>query len=231
MADYKTIDNGFRSKLIPEELENGSGAIPWSGFNSEANILGEGSNINFFGSKIEQLFPMRQESVVDSQQIDDMNKIYNNSRVKNDRHIFSQMINDEEPHHHFSDQIFNSLSKLPSNSIFIQNGSLKASNGGEQNQPNSNNIDFENILNMNFPQQQNYFPFVIEYRRQLPSVAAQEDVPIYVNPKQYERIIKMRIKRAKAGITKGFIPKLERPKEVISTTLLVRLILIDFING
>jgi len=44
-----------------------------------------------------------------------------------------------------------------------------------------------------------YFPFLGTYRRPLPPELIEEE-PIYVNPRQYERIIKRRIQKASKGI-------------------------------
>lgn len=218
MADFKSLDKeftSFRSKLVPEEIEGASGAIVWSGFNAESNLLGEGSNINFFSSKIENFFPAKHENAADSQAL---NNGDSNSRLKNDRIYFGPILNDDEGHHQSSDQIFSGPSKLPSNSAFIncgQNGNFKTTSLSEANKMNSNSFDFEKIPNINILPQQSYFPFVIEYRKPVHSAIVEENEPIYVNPKQYERIIKLRLKRAKQGILRGCLPTTERSKEVI----------------
>jgi hypothetical protein len=66
----------------------------------------------------------------------------------------------------------------------------------------------------NYPVPNNYyFPFNNNnLRRPLPQELLEEE-PVYVNPKQYERIMKLRIKKAQKGMLKNAVMPLERPKD------------------
>jgi len=58
-----------------------------------------------------------------------------------------------------------------------------------------------------------YFPFNNNnLRRPLPSELLEEE-PVYVNPKQYERIMKLRIKKAQRGMLKNSIVPVDKNKD------------------
>lgn len=176
--------------------------MTWTNFNPiEVNLMGEGSNIlhsNFFNTKMDQLVPTLNENMPDAPNTCNFCKNPEKnikSSIKQEGGCTCGTNLNEFMENVSSDRVFRSMSRLPDNSLFsnIQNNKLSFFGGFKKE---------DESRNENPPPQQHYFPFVIEYRKLLPQTVLEEE-PIYVNAKQYERIIKMRLKRAKKGLIVG----------------------------
>jgi len=96
---------------------------------------------------------------------------------------------------------FNIPDKMSSN----MNELTSAAYGFNKFIPKSYQSDFQQVSQAKLPTPNPfasipfYFPFLGTYRRPLPPELIEEE-PIYVNPRQYERIIKRRIQKASRGL-------------------------------
>lgn len=213
MTESKSIDrifNPFPSKLFRDDTEGGGG-LTWSNFNHENNALVENSkllNSNFFFTKMENALSVKNENGAEPN--------FNRKIANNSNSMFGFLFHDDEPNNVPSDRIFNHMSKMPENSAFMNQSNnmsvmsftdtMKSRMKNEAMADSNNNIKEEQLY-------QSYFPFVVEYRKMLPPLKIEEE-PIYVNAKQYERIMKMRLKRAKAGLLRGSVRNSGRTKDV-----------------
>ena len=218
MTESKSIEkvfNSFPARLYRDDTE-GAGTITWAHLNPDGNSLADGSkllNSNFLFSKMESWHPMRNENVSET----NSNGHHTNPQHNHHSNMFGLGLNEHDTNNIASNRIFSSINKLPEHSLFNGNQSNQLSllpfaeiTKSKPLEPNSTDkaAPITNIQPV-----QNYFPFVVECRKPLPPLRVEEE-PIYVNAKQYERIMKMRLKRAKAGLVMGAARPFERSKNV-----------------
>jgi hypothetical protein len=202
MTESKSQDKYFPYPLKQEGFEN----FGWAPLENDMDDLRNSNSflLNKFNNR-SQLFgefnPLSINPDINNDQISIANQS-ENQNILNDQNEQSVRTNSNYP-------LFNE--KLLANSN-------TNSEVGMNPMKTYSSILMSNMNNINkmqtYPVPNNYyFPFNNNnLRRPLPQELLEEE-PVYVNPKQYERIMKLRIKKAQKGMLKNSVVPLERPKD------------------